>query len=758
MAGDYTLIRKIGVEVVGDIEGLKKSYEEAIKDTEQIAGQFTDIGKDLMAVGKEWSTWITAPLAAAGAASIKLASDAEEVDGRFRVAFGSMADEAEAWATTLGDSVGRATTSIKDMAGSLQASLVALGLTRTAAAGLSEQITELALDFAAFYNVADDDALATLQKAVLGGTEALRRYGIVLTDDAMKQELLSMGVEGGIEKATELEKAQARLNLILAKTADVHGEAARNAGTFSGQLKALTADVQEQAEAIGAELMPYARQLVEIVRDLVARFANLSDGTKSLILVTAALAAAVGPVLLVTGSLIESVGKLVAVYKVYQATTFAATAATKGFTVALAANPAGLVAVGIGLLVAAVVPLAIEAATATRRFDDLNRELNDTRTMAAKTGDELRKMAADLRAAARDSAVFEYQVSDTAAALGATTETIRQGRVALADLGAQYLEQKADVKDFADAVTAEMEKADQAYYNHQNAVNKLTDEYDKLKTAIDRALGIEEDLDDQSRTIARSKLRQADAEDALADAIKERDDFEREMYATDYKTVSDYEDAQKTMEILKRNVAKADLDLADAIDGVSDAERRRTELVVEQSEVAAEMGTKDVKTAQTRLEEIKKAIDEETAKMQESNAEREQLQALHLMAVAEAEKLYGETSMNNWATIKKFIEENPILAKTYNIEYDAEGNASWTPPTTTTVTLAVPELKGLELPAAAAGNVTAANGTMTGGTSKNITVTQNLTINAPTTLDPAMTAKLQRQNLQDLGTSLQGVI
>jgi hypothetical protein len=182
----------------------------------------------------------------------KTAAEAEAVRGKFSVVFGELAENSSAAAVAIAQSFGRAETDVLRFFATFQDTFVPFGFARAEAADLSEQVTKLAIDLASFNDVADDQALQDLQSALVGNVETMRKYGVVINQTVLDQELLRMGVEGGAAAATEQEKVLGRLNLIFAGTADAQGDAVRTSGEFNNTLKRLGAVVTSAKEKFGA--------------------------------------------------------------------------------------------------------------------------------------------------------------------------------------------------------------------------------------------------------------------------------------------------------------------------------------------------------------------------------------------------------------------------------------------------------------------------------------------------------------------------
>lgn len=227
-------------------------------------------------------------VAIAGVATIgvltKIAADAEETQSKFEAVFKEQAEGVEKWVDTLSRAVGRSKIDLRDYAASLQDTFVPMGFARKEAAALATQLVALGIDMASFSNKADADALRDLQSAIVGNHETVRKYGIIITEAALKQELLRMGIQKSANEVTTLEKVQARLNLIMAGTVDAQGDAERTAGSFSNQLKALKGEAKDMAAELGTALLPTMGELVSDARDVVkwlSKWSKLNPGLTS---------------------------------------------------------------------------------------------------------------------------------------------------------------------------------------------------------------------------------------------------------------------------------------------------------------------------------------------------------------------------------------------------------------------------------------------------------------------------------------------
>ena len=251
------------VKIQADMEGLKKQLNRAEKSVNQSVDRQTKGFKRLGTVFKATvGVVIASQVARFGSSMVQMASHVEEMRAKSSVVFGEFATTIRKNLEEFGNEVGRSTFALEEMASSVQDTFVPLGFARGEAAQLSEQLTKLAVDVASFNNAQDVPTMRAFQSALVGNHEAVRRFGIVITEAELKAELQRMGIEKNINLVTAQEKVQARLNLIIAGTTDAQGDAARTSDSFANSMKALSAEFSEfMAEAITPMLADMVRNL-----------------------------------------------------------------------------------------------------------------------------------------------------------------------------------------------------------------------------------------------------------------------------------------------------------------------------------------------------------------------------------------------------------------------------------------------------------------------------------------------------------------
>ena len=228
-----------------------------------IANEFTSFARGPLA-------WVSGGLAAMGVGFslghvIGEASKVEETMNKFNVVFGENSDMVKQWSDTFGDRVGRSKEQIASFMAGTQDLFVPLGFEPGAATEMSKQITKLSIDLASFNNLDDQKPLEDLQAALTGSGEVMKKYGVLVNEAAVKNELLNMKIDP--KKATDQDKVLARLNIIMAGTTAAQGDAERSSGSYANQMKRLQAEISNASAEIGAVFLPMVTKMVTWVAD-----------------------------------------------------------------------------------------------------------------------------------------------------------------------------------------------------------------------------------------------------------------------------------------------------------------------------------------------------------------------------------------------------------------------------------------------------------------------------------------------------------
>ncbi len=311
-----------------------KVFDTKLKRTERNLKKF---GKNLEGIGRNLSIGLTAPLALFGKSAIEAASDLAETQSKFNTVFKSLTNDVRKFAGETAAALGRGQGDIERFLSGFQDILVPMGASREEGAKLSKQLTTLSIDLASFNNETDQEAFTALKSAITGSHETVKRYGVLINQASLNQELLNMGVVGGVKAANEMQKAQARLNIIMASTTDAQGDAAKTSGSYANQVKRLQARIGDLQENLGQVLLPLASKVVTAFTKLTNKFNSLSKESQTTAVKIGLIAAALGPLALVSAQVVKRGAALITFFRTLSASTVAATAQIIAITASVAA-------------------------------------------------------------------------------------------------------------------------------------------------------------------------------------------------------------------------------------------------------------------------------------------------------------------------------------------------------------------------------------------------------------------------------------
>lgn len=331
-----------------------------------IGSKFKNVGQKLTDVGKSLSLKLTAPIVAAGTASVKFASDLEESINKVDVAFGNNSDEVLAWSETTLEQFGIAKGTALDMAATFGDMGTSMGLTTGEASKMSTSLSGLAGDLASFKNIDIKQAMTALNGVFTGETESLKTLGIVMTQTNLDAYALANGFGKTTKEMTEAEKVNLRYSYVMNATKNAQGDFARTSDGTANSMRVFQESLKELGATMGQNILPVVTPIIQKFSELVKKFGDLSPEAQKVILVVAGLVAAIGPLLVVGGAIASGIGSLLTLFGTISGAitvvTTGATAATPAigalataFTVLtgpvgiVIGVVAGLIAIGVAL-------------------------------------------------------------------------------------------------------------------------------------------------------------------------------------------------------------------------------------------------------------------------------------------------------------------------------------------------------------------------------------------------------------------------
>ena len=333
-------------------------------DLRKLGSTLRSQGQSMMQAG------LLAGSAAAGllAGPVKAASEMQETMGKFDTVFGSSAKSVQAWSEATAAAMGVSRQEMASMLSGMQDLLVPMGVMPESAEGMSKELSKLAVDLGSFNNLGTDQVMGDLMAAMTGSGEVMKKYGVILSEAAVKQELLAQGLDP--KTADDAAKAQARLNIIMRGTTAAQGDALRTAGSFANQTKRLKASVMDAAAEIGGPLLDDLASLVSIASSGITAFRNFASENKEVFRTVGLVLATITGL----GAALVGIGGVLSVAG-FAASGFAAAMGIAGASVGFLLSPVAIAIGGVTALGVALVKYTDLGANAvdwlTERFGPL---------------------------------------------------------------------------------------------------------------------------------------------------------------------------------------------------------------------------------------------------------------------------------------------------------------------------------------------------------------------------------------------------
>lgn len=331
------------IDVRPDLSGFQQDIARAVEPAARAASRrFQQVGQRVAAVGRKMTIGLTAPIAAGLGFATDAASDLGEAVNAASVTFERSSGRILSWSKTTARSFGIARTEALTAAAGFGNMLRTSGLATDQAGEMSRRLVELGADMASLHNQDPTEMLDRIRSGLAGEAEPLRRFGVLLSEAAVQQEAVRIGLSKTGKGLTDAQKVQARYSLILRQTTTAHGDFARTSAGVANQNRIVKATTKDAAAGFGRALLPITQKAQGVVIGLANAFGALPSSMQTATLVGLGFLAALGPMIGVVGNVIKVVGLLSRTVQIFGVTTRVA-----------------LLATGIGALIAFVAAIFI---------------------------------------------------------------------------------------------------------------------------------------------------------------------------------------------------------------------------------------------------------------------------------------------------------------------------------------------------------------------------------------------------------------
>jgi hypothetical protein len=253
-------------KVSNSTKDFNKSVEKGTKENAKFASGMSGLGKAAIAGG---AIFAAKSLLDFSKSALDAAVSAEEAGAAFDTTFGTAAARATLFLEDFANKAGLTVGEAQQLQATLGAVAQGIGFTQEASADLSIELTKIAADVASFSNISAgaEPVLQAFRSALVGEREALKTYGIAITEAEVQSKAFEITSKRNTDELTRQDKALATLALIQSKAAVQIGDLDRTQASFANQSRALNAELRQLREEIGEELIPVAAELLPIFRE-----------------------------------------------------------------------------------------------------------------------------------------------------------------------------------------------------------------------------------------------------------------------------------------------------------------------------------------------------------------------------------------------------------------------------------------------------------------------------------------------------------
>lgn len=188
--------------------------------------------------------------------------DMRESIHMYNIAMGEFAESTGESIDKLSQLTGLDRIKLADTIGEYNLLARSMGLTAKNASILSENTNRLALDLSALTNRSIVKVQEDLRSGLIGQSKTMYKYGIDVTEAAIKQEALNMGISKSVRHMSQGEKMALRYSVMIRQAGLSHGDFANTINEPANQLRILSDRFLTLTRAIGSIFIPMVTRLL----------------------------------------------------------------------------------------------------------------------------------------------------------------------------------------------------------------------------------------------------------------------------------------------------------------------------------------------------------------------------------------------------------------------------------------------------------------------------------------------------------------
>lgn len=265
----------------------KTEARAAASETKKITKEQAEAGKSttrLTDTFKKYSGEIKAFLALKAAKAIKdffvgsieAASALDESVNAVEKTFGSASKTITDFGNIAAAAAGLSKREFHDLSTVTGSLLTNMGFGMQSAAQETVRLTQRASDMASVFNVEVSEVLTAINAGLRSETEPLRRFGVMLSDTAVRAKAVEMGLAGSAKEVDLNAKAQASLALIMEQSDKTAGDFIQTTDSLANAQRRSAAIAENAQARFGASLARASAGLVGFAATAMDSIAALS--------------------------------------------------------------------------------------------------------------------------------------------------------------------------------------------------------------------------------------------------------------------------------------------------------------------------------------------------------------------------------------------------------------------------------------------------------------------------------------------------
>jgi hypothetical protein len=180
-----------------DASGVVKGANTAKQSFGAIEAAGARMGEAMQQIGARMTLALTVPLILIGKKAIEFASGLQQSKDNVKIVFGEMSDAVLTWSQTSAKSFGQSQEDALDAVTAFDRLLESYNIGQQEAADMSMKLVALSSNLAIFNKTSASDAQGKLLSGLQGNTEALKDFGITISDAEIRAKAFQMGLMDG---------------------------------------------------------------------------------------------------------------------------------------------------------------------------------------------------------------------------------------------------------------------------------------------------------------------------------------------------------------------------------------------------------------------------------------------------------------------------------------------------------------------------------------------------------------------------------